>query len=268
MVVIMSLEDYDGNLCEFVKASQVTSLTDIALHIIYFVEQKRGKKWFFTADLGTWFVEALIPLPANLRDVVSKATKSQFLIHDKTSARIRYRLSQKGIDRVEKQLEQVGLLATQGEETTLLREVSQSLYESLKQIPDLDERGYIQEALTCLDPRLKAYRASILMGWAGAVYHLRKQVEKVGFDKFCQTFERLSLGKVKKVNTIDDLEYYQEKDFLLVIEKMGIIDKAIRIQLETCLDLRNACGHPTQVSPQIHKVKSFFEDIIQYALSR
>ncbi len=81
-------------------------------------------------------------------------------------------------------------------------------------------------------------------------------------------FDGLSLGKVKKVNTIDDLEYYQEKDFLLVIEKMGIIDKAVRIQLETCLDLRNACGHPTQVRPQIHKVKSFFEDIIQYVLSR
>ncbi|MCK4388553.1 MAG: hypothetical protein KAW00_07245 [Dehalococcoidia bacterium] len=258
----------DRSLCEFVKASQVTSLIDIALVITYFVEQKRGKKWFFTTDLGTWFKEALIPPPANLHDVVFKATKSQFLIPDKTSKRMRYRLSQKGINRVEKQLEQVGLLATQGEETALLREVSQSLYASLKQIPDLDERGYIQEALTCLDPRLKAYRASILMGWAGAVYHLRKQVERAGFDKFCQVFVGLSLGKVKKINTIDDLEYYQEKDFLLVIEKMGIIDKAIRTQLETCLDLRNACGHPTQVRPQIHKVKSFFEDIIQYALSR
>jgi hypothetical protein len=256
------------SLGDFLKASQVTSLTDIALVIIYFVEQKRGKKWFFIADLKNWFMEALIPLPANLHDVVSRAAKSQFLIPDKTSKRMRYRLSQKGISRVEKQLEQVGLLATQGEETALLREVSQSLYASLKQIPDLDERGYIQEALTCLDPRLKAYRASILMGWAGAVYHLRKQVERAGFDKFCQVFVGLSLGKVKKINTIDDLEYYQEKDFLLVIEKMGIIDKAIRTQLETCLDLRNACGHPTQVRPQIHKVKSFFEDIIQYALSR
>lgn len=264
----MSLEDYDGSVCEFVKASQVTSPTDIALVITYFVERKRGKQWFFTADLGTWFVKALIPPPANLHDVVSRLTKSDFLILDKTKNRMRYRLSQKGIDRVEKQLEQVGLLAKQGEESALLKEVSQSLYESLTQISDLDERGYIQEALTCLDPRLKAYRASILMGWAGAVYHLRKQVERVGFDRFCQVFERLSLGKVKKVNTIDDLEYYQEKDFLLVIEKMGIIDKAIRIQLESCLDLRNACGHPTQVSPQIHRVKSFFEDIIQYALSR
>jgi len=264
----MSLEDYDGSLCEFVKASQVTSLSDTAVVITYFIERKRGKQWFFTADLRAWFIEALISPPTNLFDVVSRATKSQLLIPDKTSDRMRYRLSQKGIDRVEKQLEQVGLLATRGEETALLREVSQSLYTSLEQIPDLDERGYIQEALTCLDSRLKAYRASILMGWAGAIYHLRKQVERAGFDKFCQVVVGLSLGKVKKVNTIDDLEYYQEKDFLLVIEKMGIIDKAIRTQLETCLDLRNACGHPTQVSPQIHTVKAFFENIIQYALSR
>lgn len=185
----------DRSLCEFVKTSQVTSLIDIALVIAYFVERKRGKEWFFTVDLRTWFMEALIPPPTNLHDVVSKATKSQFLIPDKTSDRMRYRLSQKGIDRVEKQLEQVGLLATRGEEAALLREVSQSLYASLKQIPDLDERGYIQEALTCLDPRLKAYRASILMGWAGAVYHLRKQVERAGFDKFCQVFVGLSPSK-------------------------------------------------------------------------
>jgi len=154
-----SLEDYDSSLCEFVKASQVTSLTDIALHIIYFVERKRGKEWFFTADLGTWFMEALISLPANLSDVVSRASRSQLLIPDKTGAPIRYRLSQKGIDRVEKQLEQVGVLATQGEEATLLREVSQSLSEGLKQIPDLDERGYIQEALMCLDPHVCVFQS-------------------------------------------------------------------------------------------------------------
>ena len=264
----MSLKDYNGSLCEFVKLSLATSQVDIALVITYFVERKRGSEWFVTADLRAWFVEALISPPANLHVVVSRACESGLLILDRTGGTVRYRLSQKGIDRVEKQLEQVGLLAKRGEESALLKEVSQSLYESLTQIPDSDERGYIQEALTCLDPRVKAYRAAILMGWAGAVYHLRKQVERVGFGKFCQVFDGLSLGKVKKVNTIDDLEYYQEKDFLLVVEKMGIIDKAIRTQLETCLDLRNACGHPTQVSPQIHKVKAFFEDIIQYALSR
>lgn len=264
----MSLEDYDGSLSEFVKASQATSQTDITLVIAYFVDRKRGKEWFFTADLRAWFIEALIPPPTNLADVVYKATSSQLLIPDKSSVIIRYRLSQKGVDRVEKRLGQIGLLAKQTEEITLLSALSESLDENVKQIPDLDERGYIQEALTCLTSPVKAYRAAILMGWAGAVYHLRKQVERAGFDKFCQVFDGLSLGKVKKVNTIDDLEYYQEKDFLLVIERMGIIDKAVRIQLETCLDLRNACGHPTQVSPQIHKVRSFFEDIIQYVLSR
>jgi hypothetical protein len=258
----------DLSLGEFVKASQVTSFNDIALVLIYFAEQKQGREWFLVADLKDWFLKARISPPVNLSDVVLKATKSQLLIPDKTKIPMRFRLSQKGLDYLEKLLGLVGMLSPKVEETALLKEVSQSLYASLKQITDSDERGYIQEALTCLAPHIKAYRASILMGWAGAIYHLRKQVEKAGFGKFCEVFVGLSLGKTKKVDSIDDLEYYKEKDFLLVIEKMGIIDKAIRTQLENCLDLRNACGHPTQVKPQIHKVKSFFEDIIQYALSR
>lgn len=168
----------------------------------------------------------------------------------------------------EQQLKDVGLPGKTGEESKLLIEISESLYESLSRIPNADEQGYIQEALACLDDRVKAYRAAVLMGWAGTIYHLRKKVEVIGFARFCQTYEALSLGKPKHISHIDDLEFCKDKDFLLVVERMGILDKAIREQLENCLDLRNACGHPTQVAPKIHRVKAFFEDIIEYALSR
>ena len=54
----------------------------------------------------------------------------------------------------------------------------------------------------------------------------------------------------------------------LVLERMGIIaDKAVRQQLENCLNLRNTCAHPTQVLPKIHRLRAFFEDIVEYALS-
>lgn len=49
---------------------------------------------------------------------------------------------------------------------------------------------------------------------------------------------------------------------------MGILDKAVRKQLENHLDLRNGCGHPTQVAPGIHRIKAFFEEIIAYVLSQ
>lgn len=91
------------------------------------------------------------------------------------------------------------LLGKTDEETELLKGISESIYSSLSGIPDRDERGYIREALTCLDSRIKAYRAAVLMGWSGTVYHLRKKVEDKGFDEFCQIYQDLSLGKLKRV---------------------------------------------------------------------
>jgi hypothetical protein len=51
-------------------------------------------------------------------------------------------------------------------------------------------------------------------------------------------------------------------------EKMDIIKgKSVKTQLGHCLDLRNGVGHPNNVKLGIHKVKAFFEDIIQYVLA-
>jgi hypothetical protein len=255
------------SLCNFVKASQATSYIDIALIIIYYKEKMEYVECFFSSDLNLWFNEARVSSPANFSDIISKSITRHFLIPEKSSPK-RYRLSQRGIDYIEKTLEINKSPKKNSEETSILKDISESLYNSLVTIPDLDERGYIQEALTCLSQSIKAYRASILMGWAGAIYHLRKKVEKDGFDKFYREYGKLFPSKTKSISNIDDFEHIKEKDFLLVIEKMGIIDKAIRTQLENCLNLRNDCGHPTQVKPKIHKVRSFFEDIIQYALSR
>lgn len=262
------LSDFPDSLESFGKAIGSDSPTDTLLAISYFFENKHARQWFSVAELRDGFIEARIPIPANLHDVASKATKQELLICDRKSRPFRYQLSHYGIERVENRLEAVGLLGRASEESKLLSEISESLYKSLMRIPDLDERGYIQEALTCLNHRTKAYRAAVLMGWAGTIYHLRRKVEEQGFDRFCQAYEGLSLGKPKHISNIDDLESCKDKDFLLVLERMGILDKAVRHQLENCLDLRNGCGHPTQITPKVHRVKAFFEDIIEYALSR
>lgn len=262
------MSSFIDSLQAFVKAFAPTSPTDIVLAIGYFFENYRSRRQFSVADLRDGFLDARIPLPTNLYDVVNKISKQDLLICDRKSRPFRYQLSSYGIERVKSRLQALGLLDT-GEEGKLVAEISAVLYSSLARIPDLDERGYIQEALNCLTPMVRAYRAAVLMAWAGAIYHLRRKVEAQGFSKFCQTYELLSLGKPKHVSDIDDLEFCKDKDFLLVLERMGIIDgKAVRQQLENCLDLRNACAHPTQVTPKIHRVRAFFEDVIEYVLSR
>jgi hypothetical protein len=262
------MSSFIDNLQAFVKAFAPTSPTDIVLAIGYIFENYRAMQQFSVADLREGFLEARLPLPTNLYDVVTKTAKQRLLICDRKSKPFRYQLSSYGIDKVENRLQSLGLLE-RGEESNLITEISTTLNNSLTKIPDLDERGYIQEALSCVSHHIRAYRAAVLLAWAGVIYHLRKKVQAQGFDKFCQAYEELSLGKPKHVSDIDDLEFCGDKDFLLVLERMGIIaDKAIRQQLENCLDLRNACAHPTQVAPKIHRLRAFFEDIIEYALSR
>ena len=256
------------NLNDFVRILDLTSPTENLLAITYFYEHNKEKAWLSVAELEEGYTAARIPLPINLYDMVRKCASRGLLISNKKSKPYQYQLSQQGIDLIEKRREAIDQGEKIGEEDRLLNEISESLRESLLRIPDLDERGYIQEALACLDNRVKAYRAAVLMSWAGTIYHLRKKAEQLGFDRFSQEYATLSLGKPRDVKSIDDLEFYSDNDFLLVIERMGIVDKAVRIQLKNCLDLRNACGHPTQVMPKIHRVKAFFEDIIEYVFSR
>jgi len=262
------MDSFADNLQAFIKAYEPRSPADTAIAIGYFFENRGTKTKFTVADLREGFLEARMPLPINLYDVVTKITKQDLFITDRKRRPFEYKLSTYGIQKVEDRLQSLGLL-DRGEESKLISEISAILYNNLAKIPNLDERGYIQEALNCLVPPARSYRAAVLMGWAGAIFHLRKKVETQGFDRFCQTYEKLSLGKPKQVSDIDDLEFCRDKDFLLVLEGMGVIrDKAVRQQLENCLDLRNACAHPTQVTPGIHRVRAFFEDIIKYVLSR
>jgi hypothetical protein len=261
------MANIDDNAYNFIKNNNCASQKDVCLLLFYFAETLRGKEWLSVPELKQLFLESRTATPGNISAVVSKAVDSGYLITNTSEILLCFKLSIKGINFVES-LVSSKETRNEDEETRILEDISLSLYKSLDKITDLDERGYIQEALTCLVPSIKAYRAAIIMGWTGTIYHLRKMVEKSGFGLFCSEFEKLSSGKTKKVNNIDDLEYYQEKEFLLVIEKMGLFDKAVKQQLDNCLVLRNACGHPTQVKPQIHRVKSFFEDIIQYVLVR
>jgi len=257
-----------SRLQEYIKAIDATSATQIVLTLVYFLEHERGKAWVSVAEIRDCFTEARIGLPSNLHDVVAKIARQDPLIVDKKVSPFKYQLSLAGTEWIEEKLKPAGVLNIPKEESRLLKEISESLEGSVKEIPDLDERGYIQEALSCLSDQTKAYRAAVLMGWASAIYHLRKKVDEQGFDKFCQAYQSLSLGKPKHISNIDDLEFCKDKDFLLVLERMNIFDKSVRQQLENCLDLRNGCAHPTQIKPRIQRVKAFFEDIIEYVLSQ
>jgi hypothetical protein len=176
-----------------------------------------------------------------------------------------------GIDVINARMQEVGLVISKPtERTELIKETTELLHERIQQIPDPDQREYIEEAVSCLSPVNNASRAAIVMAWAGTVYNLRKKIDRQGTAGYSQfsTFLLTNSRYKKPVRTFNDFEDVKDVDLLDVCEKMDVIKgQGVKTQLKHCLDLRNAVGHPSNVRPGPYKVRAFFEDIIKYVLA-
>ena len=54
----------------------------------------------------------------------------------------------------------------------------------------------------------------------------------------------------------------KEANFLNVIEHLSIIGKNVKQELETCLKLRNSCGHPNTLKIGDSRVASHMEILV------
>jgi hypothetical protein len=58
----------------------------------------------------------------------------------------------------------------------------------------------------------------------------------------------------KAAQTVDDLALMKEYEFLQILPTISVIGKNVKQELEQCLKLRNACGHPNSLSIGEHRV--------------
>jgi hypothetical protein len=65
--------------------------------------------------------------------------------------------------------------------------------------------------------------------------------------------------KWKAAKTTDDLGKMKEATFLDVAASISVIGKNVKQELEGCLKLRNACGHPTSLKIGPNKVAAYLE---------
>ena len=117
---------------------------------------------------------------------------------------------------------------------------------------------------------INALRAAVVLGWSVTVYNLRRKIDQlgsVGYTEFTTHLQRIH-QRAKPVATLNDLEDIKDIYLLDICEKMNIIaGKSAKSQLEQWLTFRNGIAHSTPVKPGIHKVKAFFEDVMQYVLT-
>ena len=129
----------------------------------------------------------------------------------------------------------------------------------LAKICEQDVKDYLSESVKCL--QVNALRASVVFLWSGAIKKIRDDVFACGALNVTTAINKYD-PKAKRIAKADDLVLVKESTLLLASQDLGLFDKNQRTVLESCLDLRNKCGHPGKYKVGPKKVSAFIEDVI------
>jgi site-specific recombinase XerD len=130
----------------------------------------------------------------------------------------------------------------------------------LAKVTDQEERDYLNEGIKCF--KADALRAGVIFLWTASVCKIQKMclTQPIGF---INTELKKIYPKAKDIKVVDDFGYIKDEYLLELACKLKLLDKTKKEELKnTCLDLRNKCGHPGKYKPKGQKIKAFVEDVI------
>ncbi len=134
-----------------------------------------------------------------------------------------------------------------------------SLRTQIKAIHNVNTVNFLNEAVSCLEN--KNYRAAVVLSWVGAISVLQNHVVDRYLPAFNTDASRVD-SKWKPAKTTDDLSRMKESDFLNTLERLSILGKNVKQELEKSLILRNSCGHPNSLVIAEHNVAAHIETLI------
>lgn len=145
------------------------------------------------------------------------------------------------------------------EKKTQLHKDVADLRSHLAAIQNPQTKSFLEEAISCLEADQN--RAAVVYSWIGAVAVLYDEVVNKHLVAFNPEAVKRD-SKWKNAKTADDLSRMKEYDFLNVLESISLIGKNVKQELQQCLQLRNACGHPNSLKIGERKVAAHIEILI------
>lgn len=145
-----------------------------------------------------------------------------------------------------------------------LKAVNQAaqLRAELAKIRDADTKAFVKESIVAFETGL--LRACVVLSWSGAVSLLYDHVMAQYLTDFnAEAGKRHPKWKDAKIK--EDLARMKEADFLDIIgaPPLSVIGKNLKQELKNnCLQLRNACGHPSSLQFGESKVAAHLEILI------
>lgn len=128
--------------------------------------------------------------------------------------------------------------------------VSNALAGLADTVPDMAERDYFKEALSCYTHG--SLRAAVVMVWNIAFSHLCDHVLvkhlKDFNDRWLLSMPGMHKNKTKTIAVMDDFnDHLKESEVLSLCRDANIIGKNIYNIMHACLGKRNAAAHPSSV---------------------
>jgi len=141
-------------------------------------------------------------------------------------------------------------------------QVHQLLADLPCKLPNLAERVFLEETLTCF--RYKAFRASIVMCWNLAFDHLRDHVFTKCLGAFNTNASRVAPKRrlPAGVVTLDDFNEFKESEFLEICRAANVIDTNVHKILDEKLGRRNIAAHPSTVTITQLQAEDFITDLV------
>lgn len=145
-------------------------------------------------------------------------------------------------------------------------QVTNLLAQLPQRVPDLAERTFLDEALTCF--KHGAFRAAMVMAWNLAFHHLCDFVLKKKLTEFNQRWPVNFAGHhkngAKQIAKIEDFaDELKESEVITICGSARIITGDMQNVLTVALRRRNTAAHPSNSAITQIQAEAHIEDLIQ-----
>ena len=238
---------------EFIAPLKGKSYRSLVLAAMYFLHRYENQEAMRAEDIRKLLVAGRVPKAKtmNIPDVLNRSGASVDSPGSDGTRRL-WKLTDTGYKEVRE------LLDLPEAEPEIEHDVA-VLTKLAATVPDANARGFIEEAILCL--QVGALRAAVVFLWSGAIRTLHNDAWAQGAATVNAAIQKHD-PRAKPLKKEDDFSAVKDAVFLKALEDLGVVDKGEKTTLEEALNLRNRCGHPTNYKPGIKKASSFVEDVV------
>jgi hypothetical protein len=133
-------------------------------------------------------------------------------------------------------------------ETQVTIAVTAALSQLPARIPNVQERVFLSEAISCY--RARAFRSAIVMTWCLAMDHLQRWIlaDAVRLAAFNAARATRYPKKGVIITKFDEFEEFKESEVIEVVASAGLITGDVKKVLKHKLDTRNTAAHPSTIT--------------------